>query len=212
METFNFIDSTVKIWNDGGFLMPYLALLAFFIYFCTFYLFFYLQRRSFQSMDTNQWGHWIDRPQDGYGELGQIVQYLARNQGTTAQLRSAISEVRRDYLGSVPGLMKFSTVLISTAPLAGLLGTVIGMLKTFSGLATSSGSGASVVAGGIAEALITTQAGLVIAIPGFVLMSQIKNMRDDLDLFFIRLENAFVTHILHLSAPGARLTAGLSQK
>jgi biopolymer transport protein ExbB len=69
----------------------------------------------------------------------------------------------------------------------------MGMLKTFDGLSASAGSStAALVAGGIAEALITTETGLVIAIPGFVLISQIKSMRDGLNLFFLRLENAFM--------------------
>jgi biopolymer transport protein ExbB len=65
-------------------------------------------------------------------------------------------------------------VLISTlcvlAPLAGLLGTVSGMIVTFDGLATGSmysrGGG---IAGGISEALYSTEMGLVVAVPGIVL-------------------------------------------
>lgn len=68
---------------------------------------------------------------------------------------------------------KFS-VLVKTiviiSPLLGLLGTVVGMVETFDSLAamalfTQSGG----IAGGIAQALITTQMGLAVAIPGFLL-------------------------------------------
>lgn len=58
--------------------------------------------------------------------------------------------------------------LIVSAPLLGLLGTVNGMITTFDGLTTMtlfSASGG--IAGGIAEALTTTQAGLLVAIPAF---------------------------------------------
>jgi len=58
--------------------------------------------------------------------------------------------------------------LVASAPLLGLLGTVSGMIATFEGLTTmslySEGGG---VAGGISVALLTTQAGLMIAIPAF---------------------------------------------
>ena len=58
--------------------------------------------------------------------------------------------------------------LVASAPLLGLLGTVSGMIATFEGLTTmslySEGGG---VAGGISLALLTTQAGLMIAIPAF---------------------------------------------
>lgn len=55
--------------------------------------------------------------------------------------------------------------LVVVAPLLGLLGTVSGMVETFSALAGNPDARAS-VAGGISEALVTTQFGLVLAIPG----------------------------------------------
>jgi biopolymer transport protein ExbB len=61
------------------------------------------------------------------------------------------------------------TAVVLTAPLLGLLGTVGGMIETFDSLATMelfSRSGG--VAGGIAEALLSTQVGLVVAIPGAI--------------------------------------------
>jgi biopolymer transport protein ExbB len=64
------------------------------------------------------------------------------------------------------------------APLLGLLGTVIGMIETFESLAdadlfSSSGGG---IAGGISQALITTQFGLVVAIPGVFLSRYLKKV------------------------------------
>ena len=71
-----------------------------------------------------------------------------------------------------------NTVII-LAPLAGLLGTVTGMIETFDSLAemalfTQSGG----VAGGIAEALISTQMGLVVAVPG-VILGRLLDRRED---------------------------------
>ncbi len=54
------------------------------------------------------------------------------------------------------------------APFIGLFGTVIGIIRAFGDLAVSGSGGPSVVAAGIAEALITTAAGLVVAIPAVV--------------------------------------------
>ncbi|MFO7821368.1 MAG: MotA/TolQ/ExbB proton channel family protein [Lentisphaeria bacterium] len=56
--------------------------------------------------------------------------------------------------------------LVTAAPLLGLLGTVFGMIETFNGMGTDSTDTASQVAGGISQALITTQLGLVAALPG----------------------------------------------
>ncbi|MDD4004213.1 MAG: MotA/TolQ/ExbB proton channel family protein [Elusimicrobiaceae bacterium] len=53
----------------------------------------------------------------------------------------------------------------STTPFIGLFGTVLGVMKAFKDLSAYSGAGASVVAAGIAEALVNTAAGLFVAIP-----------------------------------------------
>lgn len=54
------------------------------------------------------------------------------------------------------------------APFIGLFGTVVGIIRAFRDLAVSGSGGPSVVAAGISEALITTAAGLVVAIPAVV--------------------------------------------
>lgn len=59
-------------------------------------------------------------------------------------------------------------ILAAAAPLVGLLGTVTGMIRTFDALTLSGVSNSRAMAGGIAEALITTQAGLVVAVPGLL--------------------------------------------
>lgn len=57
-------------------------------------------------------------------------------------------------------------VLAAVAPLMGLLGTVLGMINTFDILSVFGTGNAKGMAGGISEALITTQTGLLVAIPG----------------------------------------------
>ena len=53
----------------------------------------------------------------------------------------------------------------STAPFVGLLGTVVGVIEAFNGIATSGSSGIGAVSVGIADALVETALGLVVAIP-----------------------------------------------
>ncbi len=69
-----------------------------------------------------------------------------------------VEHLKRDF-----GVLKALTVV---APLLGLLGTVMGMIVTFVAVAGSGGDTAHRVAEGVSRALITTQAGLVVAIPG----------------------------------------------
>ena len=69
-------------------------------------------------------------------------------------------------------LIRFLELVAMVAPLLGLLGTVLGMIQSFQDLASAEGAAnASVLAGGIWEALMTTAAGLVVAIPAAIAAS-----------------------------------------
>lgn len=77
------------------------------------------------------------------------------------------------------------SVLISSAPLLGLLGTVIGMIDTFQeisqGTSVSKGSSYGNLADGISQALITTQVGLSIAIPALVCLVLLQQQKKHLN-------------------------------
>ena len=69
----------------------------------------------------------------------------------------------------VQGYLPFIAITAASAPLLGLLGTVTGIINTFA-MITEFGSGdASMLSGGISEALITTKYGLIVAIPPLLL-------------------------------------------
>lgn len=76
-------------------------------------------------------------------------------------------------------------VLAAIAPLFGLLGTVTGMVTTFEVIALFGTGNAKAMAGGISEALITTQSGLLVAIPGLFmsafLMRRARGIQSRLD-------------------------------
>jgi len=82
--------------------------------------------------------------------------------------------------GHVPSIL----VLASLAPLLGLLGTVEGMIGTFQALAAQGASGSEALTSGISKALVTTQGGLLVAIPsllaGGVLRRKAQKLRDRL--------------------------------
>jgi biopolymer transport protein ExbB len=60
----------------------------------------------------------------------------------------------------------------NTAPLIGLLGTVWGIMRAFHDMASTGSAGPSVVAAGVAEALFTTAAGLLVAVPSVLLYNR----------------------------------------
>jgi len=75
------------------------------------------------------------------------------------------------YLELLPGLQKGLSIIAitaATAPLLGLLGTVTGMIKTFNQITLFGSGDAKALSGGISEALITTELGLVVAIPALM--------------------------------------------
>lgn len=82
-------------------------------------------------------------------------------------------------------------VLAAVAPLLGLLGTVLGMIQTFEVIAIFGTSNAKAMAGGISVALITTQTGLLVAIPGLFisgsLMRRASRLEGRLDEFALSL-------------------------
>jgi biopolymer transport protein ExbB len=71
------------------------------------------------------------------------------------------------WLGVLP-------ILLSALPLLGLLGTITGLLTTFRAMASSNELSQTFVSRGIAEALITTQLGLITVIPGLLLCEFIR--------------------------------------
>lgn len=76
------------------------------------------------------------------------------------------------------------TALTAAAPLLGLLGTVAGMIVTFQAVAGVGVDTATRIATGISQALITTQFGLVVAIPGVFGVSRLQRLLDQLDVRF----------------------------
>ncbi|MEM7079038.1 MAG: MotA/TolQ/ExbB proton channel family protein [Pseudomonadota bacterium] len=65
--------------------------------------------------------------------------------------------------------------LVATLPLLGLLGTIVGLLETFTRMSVEYGfDPTSLVSGGIADAMFTTQMGLLMAIPGWVLLTWLQ--------------------------------------
>ncbi len=91
--------------------------------------------------------------------------------------------------GQVRLLEKYVPILgtiAGTAPFVGLLGTVIGIIKAFHDISVNVGGGPEVVSAGIAEALITTAFGLVVAIPAVMAFNyfihKVQKVAEEIDL------------------------------
>lgn len=110
---------------------------------------------SFSSVALTAMTHVKDDPKIDYSVLKDLVESEGERQADNLQ-------------GQTQYLLDIGVI----APMVGLLGTVLGMLQAFSGVALSSALSKPVVlAGGVSKALITTAAGLVVAIPAMIAYS-----------------------------------------
>ena len=91
-------------------------------------------------------------------------------------------------------------VIASIAPLLGLLGTVVGMIEVFSALMVDGAGHSEALAGGISEALVTTAAGLTVAIPSLMLHRFLLRRVDDLVVELER-QAAHLAQALHSDVP-----------
>jgi biopolymer transport protein ExbB/biopolymer transport protein TolQ len=102
------------------------------------------------------------------GALGEIKPLIQDGSVTVSDINSAERAVEREMLMQIV-LMKRSLAMLATtgatAPFVGLLGTTMGVVNAFQGMAAGGGGGISSIAAGISEALITTAFGLLVAIP-----------------------------------------------
>ena len=185
-ETIDFIWTT---WESGGVVMFPLILVAFLIYSVAVHLFLSLTRRSFRNLDDETLIKWVEDPKKSEGEVGRIIRFTQDGVFELSDIYSRFSEVFASCLPFFERRLVYLNTLIATAPLLGLLGTVMGMFITFKGLSIGGGKLLDVVASGISEALITTEMGLLIAVPGYFLAYLIKRRKDEYETFLVRLES-----------------------
>jgi len=124
-----------------------------------------------------------------------------KNEGPET-MRLVVGQVMEDYSAQAMGVVNKRLDVLTTigvaAPLLGMTGTVTGMIASFAGLAEagSVGGGGSTVANGIAEALITTAAGLLIALSAVIPQSMFNRWSDEIELEIEEATSELVEFIL----------------
>lgn len=100
--------------------------------------------------------------------LGRIYSAALLNRKRSREvIKEAVEDTGRHVVHDLERFLNTLGTIAGISPLLGLLGTVIGMIKVFSAIMISGVGDANVLAGGISEALITTAAGLTVAIPSY---------------------------------------------
>lgn len=158
------IHESQVIWEAGGPLMIPLAILAFGLFYSECRLLLQLNRYRRTSLEAI--------PLESHRSIPL-----------------AFESAREEILQPVDRRIRHYAILVGVCPLVGLLGTVAGMTTTFTAMGQPGISNLSFeVAGGISEALVTTQAGLLVAIPGMIFLTFLRRARDRIALQYFSLE------------------------
>ncbi len=193
------------VWQKGGWAIYPLALNALILYTMAAWIHINLWGKGYRAspetrtkrlrkaLEKGKAGANSDLPPNEYGAARAYMRdrdIHVSGVDTIEQMQSLFEELRAREVPPVNRDLRVMRIAMSTAPLLGLLGTVTGMFSTFAALSQSSGGDSTVgsVASGISEALITTQTGLTIALPGYFLNYYLTRERDKLKEFLNHLE------------------------
>ena len=135
----------------------------------------------FEISDEELTGFLKSSPMAGHHRRGELMDLLERT--LEAQILMAEKGLQRGQA--------FLATISVTAPFLGLFGTVIGVIDTFQSIADLNSVDLAVISPGIAEALITTAAGLFVAIPAALsynlFRALIRSMTETMDFFALQL-------------------------
>ena len=128
-----------------------------------------LTRQVWEWVSKNQLSHThIDELHKG-SPLGEILAAGLTNRHRERDvIKESIEDAGRQVVHDLERFLNSLGTVAAISPLLGLLGTVIGMVKVFAAITTHGVGDPTVLAGGISEALITTAAGLTVAIPSLI--------------------------------------------
>ncbi|MGH8272198.1 MAG: MotA/TolQ/ExbB proton channel family protein [Gammaproteobacteria bacterium] len=121
-----------------------------------------------------------------HSALGRVLAAgLAHRDGSRELMKESIEDTGRHVVHELERYLNTLGTIAGITPLLGLLGTVVGIMKVFAVITTQGTANAQALSGGIAEALITTAAGLTIAIPALILY---RYFRGKVDALVVRME------------------------
>jgi biopolymer transport protein ExbB len=118
--------------------------------------------------------------------LGQILAAgLANRHLDRVVMKEGIEDTGRHVVHELERYLNTLGTIAAITPLLGLLGTVTGMIRTFSALTLGGVGDPAALAGGISESLITTAAGLMVAIPALIAY---RYLRGRIDALVVQME------------------------
>ena len=178
--------------QSGGWVVPPLAVATLVLWYALGYRYAMLKRAGHrhsvrEKLDQYLSGQWCD-PHSMIEEA--VVKSVELHQQGRAPLRPYLDDACWQYVREIRRYNVLIKTIVMTAPLIGLLGTVVGMIETFDALQTMSMfSQSGGIAGGISQALVTTQLGLAVAIPGLFISAFLEKRQRNIEIEFAQLKD-----------------------
>ncbi len=181
--------AAVDIWRKGGWAMVAIAVNALVMFGLGMHVYLKLTVKGFRRVSEKKWRRWIEHPDERQGAIGELLDFVMGG-SSLKDIGIHFDELRATETVPFERDLRVMKICVGLAPLLGLLGTVTGMLLTFSALSTGSGGDKTMdmIAAGISEALITTETGLVIALPGLFFQYQLVRKHERYKAFLAHLE------------------------
>ncbi|MGD8412727.1 MAG: MotA/TolQ/ExbB proton channel family protein, partial [Candidatus Latescibacterota bacterium] len=167
------LHSSFDYLEQGGWIMIPLCIVSVIMWILIFerlYTFMTMQREDITSELALQVIDGEELDLYSRGIKTQLVKsFVEERTGIPKVDRDILRQITVDLRRSMEKYLPAIAVLASIAPILGLLGTVLGMMETFNVISLFGTGNAKAMAGGISVALVTTQTGLLVAIPGLFL-------------------------------------------
>ncbi len=182
------LHTILETWANGGWVMAALSIVALVAYTMAIQLMISLYYRGLTRVSDSDIEGWVADPSKAPDCLRELVRYTQDGIQDLREIEGRFREVESATIPEVDRRIAVVNTLVVSAPLFGLLGTVLGMLLTFKAIGVGGSSTSEIIANGISEALVATQTGMMVAIPGLLMAHLAKRWRNEFMAFLLRLE------------------------
>lgn len=135
--------------------------------------------------------------------IGQVFAAgLAYRHASREVLKEVVEDTGRHVVHELERYLSPLGTIAAISPLLGLLGTVSGMIRSFTAITGTGAPNAAVLAGGISEALVATAAGLTVAIPALIAYRYLRGRVDALVVKIEKESMRFIEALLHQQRAG----------
>ena len=182
------MENFIHLFNSGGFVMYPLLILSLITLAIAFERFYYFRNNRkgsktffhgvYHAAAAKDWDVVRQLCSEFPSALSRVIANGMAHDKSEAAMKSAFEDRMSMESISFHRYLDYLSAIVTIAPLLGLLGTVTGMIQTFSVL--DNGGGAAAITGGVGEALVATASGLCVAIIAFCFYTYFDHQLDTL--------------------------------